>query len=173
MDAGVAQENGADQDLTFKVNPGEVVVVPKGLLHHNHNAQCTPNVFLQTFTSSDPGALNGIGAIAAMGIGGDAGKAAIAASGAELVEATPEGAFALDQACLKRCGFPETGAPGDGLGELPTSFKVLFGLAPPPAQGETARGGVRGVAGSFAHMNRAGISACIAAMATLVLLTLL
>jgi mannose-6-phosphate isomerase-like protein (cupin superfamily) len=128
MDAGIAQENGAAQDITFDVNPGEVFVVPQGLLHHNHNAQCTPNVFLQSFTSSDPGALNVIGALAAMGAGSDAGAAAIAASGAELVEASPEGAFALDQACLKRCGFPATGAPGDGLADLPDEFRALFGL---------------------------------------------
>jgi Cupin len=139
MDAGVGQENGAAQDITFKVNPGEVFVVPQGLLHHNHNAQCTPNVFLQSFTSSDPGALNLIGALAAMGAGSDAGAAAILASGAESIKASPEGAFALDQACLKKCGFPATGAPGDGLADLPDYFKVLFGLggakapAPPTA----------------------------------------
>jgi hypothetical protein len=119
MDAGVGQENGAAQDITFKVNPGEVFVVPQGLLHHNHNAQYSPNVFLQSFTSSDPGALNVIGALAAMGAGSDAGAAAILASGAESIEASPEGAFALDQACLKKCGFPATGAPGDGLADLP------------------------------------------------------
>ena len=128
MDAGISQENGAVQDITFDVNPGEVFVVPQGLLHHNHNAQCTPNVFLQSFTSSDPGALNVIGALAAMNAGSDAGAAAILASGAELVEASPEGAFALDQACLKKCGFPATGAPGDGLTDLPETFATLLGL---------------------------------------------
>jgi mannose-6-phosphate isomerase-like protein (cupin superfamily) len=128
MDAGIAQESGAAQDITFDVNPGEVFVVPQGLLHHNHNAQCTPNAFLQSFTSSDPGALNVIGALAAMGAGSDAGAAAIAASGADLVEASAESAFALDQACLKRCGFPATGAPGDGLADLPDDFRALFRL---------------------------------------------
>jgi oxalate decarboxylase/phosphoglucose isomerase-like protein (cupin superfamily) len=128
MDAGIAQESGAAQDITFDVNPGEVFVVPQGLLHHNHNAQCTPNAFLQSFTSSDPGALNVIGALAAMGAGSDAGAAAIAASGADLVEASAESAFALDQACLKRCGSPATGAPGDGLADLPDDFRALFRL---------------------------------------------
>lgn len=130
MDAGISQENGAAQDITFDVGPGEVFVVPQGLLHHNHNAQCEPNVFLQSFTSSDPGALNVIGALAALGAGSDAGAAAIAASGADLVEASPQGAFALDQACLKRCGFPATGAPQDGLQDLPDAFRALFGLTP-------------------------------------------
>ena len=65
MDAGISQENGAAQDITFDVGPGEVFVVPQGLLHYNHNDQCFPNVFLQSFTSSDPGALNVIGALAA------------------------------------------------------------------------------------------------------------
>ena len=110
------------------MGPGQVFVVPQGLLHHNHNAQCIPNVWLQSFTSSDPGALNVIGALAAMNAGSDAGAAAILASGAELVEASPEGAFALDQVCLKKCGFPATGAPGDGLTDLPKDIAVLFGL---------------------------------------------
>ena len=128
MDAGISQENGAVQDITFEVAPGQVFVVPQGLLHHNHNDQCFPNVFLQSFTSSDPGALNVIGAIAAMRDGSEAGEAAIIASNAEFIEASPQGAFALDRACLKRCGFPATGAPGDGLSALPDDFAVLFGL---------------------------------------------
>ena len=128
MDAGISQENGAAQDITFDVNPGEVFVVPQGLMHHNHNRQCFPNVFLQSFTSSDPGALNVIGALAALGEGSEAGAAAIAASGAESIMPSPQGAFALDQACLKHCGFPKTGAPGDGLRDLPKDFQVLFGL---------------------------------------------
>ena len=143
MDAGISQENGAAQNITFRTGPGEVFVVPQGLLHHNHNAQCTPNVFLQSFTSSDPGAINIIGALAAMHVAGGAGTAAIQASGAQLVEDSPQGAFALDQVCLKNCGFPDTGAPGDGLVDLPDDFAVLFGLgaatgattAPLPATG--------------------------------------
>ena len=127
MDAGISQENGAAQDITFDVGPGEVFVVPQGLLHHNHNAQFELNVFLQSFTSFDPDALNVIGAL---GAGSDAGAAAIAASGADSVEASPQGAFALDQACLKRCGFPATGAPKDGLQDLPDALRALFGLEP-------------------------------------------
>ena len=69
-----------------------------------------------------------IGALAAMGLGSEAGAAAMLASGAELVEASPQGAFAVDQACLKKCGFPDTGAPGDGLQDLPADFASLFGL---------------------------------------------
>eukprot|EP00892_Ulva_mutabilis_P012139 jgi/Ulvmu1/9298/UM050_0047.1 len=128
MDAGISQENGAAQDITFEVGPGEVFVVPQGLMHHNHNRQCFPNVFLQSFTSSDPGALNVIGALAALNEGSEAGAAAIKASGADSIMASPQGAFALDQACLKECGFPSTGAPGDGLKDLPKDFKALFGL---------------------------------------------
>ena len=128
MDAGISQENGFAQDITFEVAPGEVFVVPQGTLHHNHNNQCFPNVFLQSFSSSDPGALNVIGALPAMRDGSKAGAAAIMASGAELVDPSPQGAFALDEACLKRCGFPASGAPGDGLTDLPEDFQVLFGL---------------------------------------------
>ena len=134
MDAGISQENGAIQDITFDVGPGEVFVVPQGLMHHNHNDQCIPNVFLQSFSSSDPGALNVINALAAMRDGSDAGYAAIQASGADLIEASPLGAFALDQQCLKRCGFPETGAPGDGLEDMPQEFRALFGLGPVEAK---------------------------------------
>jgi hypothetical protein len=128
MDAGIAQENTFAQNITFVVNPGEVFIAPRGLMHYNHNNQCEPNVFIQSFTSSDPGALNIIGALPALRDSGAAGEAAILASGAEEVEASPQMAFALDQVCLKRCGFPETGAPGDGLADLPKDFKVLFGL---------------------------------------------
>jgi len=130
MDAGVSQENGAAQDITFKVEPGEVMTVPQGLLHHNHNAQCTPNVWLQTFSGADPGALNVVGALAAMADGGDAGAAAIHASGAAQVHASPQGAFALDQQCLKRCHLPSTGAPNGGLDDLPDHFRIMFGLKP-------------------------------------------
>lgn len=138
MDAGIAQENGALQDITFEVAPGEVFVVPQGLLHHNHNAQCTPNVFLQSFSSSDPGALNVIGALSAMGAGSDAGAAAILASGADSVGIPELGAFALDQVCLKKCGFPESGAPGDGLSDLPADFAAIFGLKEWGAKAETS-----------------------------------
>ena len=51
----------------------------------------------------------------------------MAASGADVVEASTDGAFALDQACLKACGFDEGGAPGDGLDDLPKDFRALFG----------------------------------------------
>ena len=138
MDAGISQENGAAQDITFDVNPGEVFVVPQGLMHHNHNTQCFPNVFFQSFISSDPGAINVIGALAATNAGSDAGAVAILASGAQLVEASPQGAFALDQACLKRCGFPTTGAPGDGLTDLPADFAALFGMGGPTAEAPKA-----------------------------------
>lgn len=69
-----------------------------------------------------------ISALAAMNAGSDAGAAAILASGAQLVEASPQGTFALDQACLKKCGFPATGAPGDGLTDPPADYVALFGL---------------------------------------------
>jgi hypothetical protein len=128
MDAGIAQENTFAQNITFDVHPGEVFVVPRGLVHHNHNPQCFPNAFIQTFSSSDPGAINIINALAALRVGSEAGAAAINASGAQSVLASPLAAFALDQDCLKKCGFPDTGAPGDGLDDLPDDFKVLFGL---------------------------------------------
>jgi hypothetical protein len=128
MDAGIAQENTFAQNITFTVSPGEVMIAPRGLVHYNHNSQCIPNAFTQTFTSSDPGALNIINALAALRASGPAGEAAIIASGAESVDASPQAAFALDPVCLKKCGFPETGAPGDGLDDLPDDFKVLFGL---------------------------------------------
>ena len=128
MGTGVSQENGNLQDITFDVNPGEVFVAPQGLMHFNHNQQCEPNVFFQSFDSADPGALNVIGALAAFNDAGGNGAAAMLASGAESIVASPQGAFALDQACLKRCGFPESGAPGDGLKDLPKDIRPLFGL---------------------------------------------
>jgi Cupin len=128
MDAGIAQENMSRQNITFQVKPGQVFVAPKGLLHYNHNNQCHPNVYLQTFNSADPGALNVIGALAALRDGSAAGKAAIIASNAEFVEASPEMAFAIDDVCMKRCGYPDTGPHKDGLEDLPREFRVLLGL---------------------------------------------
>lgn len=58
-----------------------------------------------------------------------AGFAAIAASGAESVEASPLGGLALDEECLRRCELPLDGAPGDGLQDLPAEFRALFGSA--------------------------------------------
>jgi hypothetical protein len=129
--AGIAQENTFLQNITFDVNPGEVFVAPQGLLHHNHNQECTPNVFIQTFSNADPGAaLNVIGALAAFNAAGGDAAAAMIASGADSIATSKQGAFALDQACLKRCDFPETGAPDDGLKDLPDEFRRLFGLKP-------------------------------------------
>jgi len=128
MSAGISQENGNAQDITLEINPGETFVVPQGLLHYNHNQECVPNVFFQSFDSADPGALNVIGALAAFNDAGGDGAAAMLASGADSIRASPQGAFALDQQCLKRCGFPETGAPGDGLKDLPAPFRPIFGL---------------------------------------------
>ena len=124
MAAGIAQENGAAQDITFDVGPGEVFVVPQGLMHYNHNDQCEPNAFFQTFTSADPGAINVVGALAALRDGSAAGAAAITASNAATVDVSPEGGFALDQACLKRCGLPETGAVSYTHLTLPTNREV-------------------------------------------------
>jgi hypothetical protein len=128
MDAGIAQENMSRQDITFQVKPGQVFVAPQGLLHYNHNNQCTPLVYLQTFNSADPGALNVIGAIAALRDGSAAGKAAIIASNAEFVEESPEMAFAIDHACMERCGYPEPGPDEDGLGDLPHEIRAILGL---------------------------------------------
>jgi hypothetical protein len=135
MSAGIAQENGALQNITLAINAAETFVVPPGLLHYNHNQECVPNVFFQSFSNSDPGALNVIGALAAFNAEGGDGPAAMLASGAASIVATPQGAFTLDGACLKRCGFPAEGAPGGGLQELPAVLKALAGLvdAPPPS----------------------------------------
>ena len=71
-----------------------------------------------------------IGALAAMGLGSEAGAAAMLASGAEQVEASPHGAFALDQACLKKCGSLDTGAPGMACRtSLPTRDPASVGQA--------------------------------------------
>lgn len=129
MDAGIAPENGGPQDITFEVRPGEVFVVPQGTIHHNYNNQCIPNLFIQAFTSADPGAINVVGALAALRDGSDSGFGAIAASGAVDVTTSPLGGFALDQECLRRCGLPAEGAPGDGLTDLPAPMRALFGAA--------------------------------------------
>ena len=128
MNAGIAQENGAAQDITVEVGPGQVFIVPQGLLHYNHNSRCTPTLFTQTFSSADAGSINAVGAVAALRDSGPAGAAAIAASGAVNVSVSDMGGFGLDGACLARCGLPATGAPGDGLRRLPQSMRNMLGL---------------------------------------------
>jgi hypothetical protein len=131
MSGGIAQENMALQNITIKINPGEVFMVPQGLLHYNHNRECHPNAFFQSFDGSDPGALNVIGALAAFNAAGDDSATAMLASNAAEVTASLQMAFALDPACIKHCGFdPMAGAPGDGLEDLPDVLRILFGLDP-------------------------------------------
>eukprot|EP00892_Ulva_mutabilis_P012392 jgi/Ulvmu1/9525/UM053_0013.1 len=146
MDAGISQENGVAQDITFEVGPGEVFLVPQGLMHYNFNARCEPNFFTQTFTSSDGGAINVVGALAALRDGSASGAEAIAASGAGLVSSSPQGSFALSAECLKRCGLPPSGAPGDGLEGLPNSMRAVLGLAP-VADDDDSDGGYGGGGG--------------------------
>lgn len=129
MTGGVAQENGALQNITIKIGVGEVFIAPRGLLHFNLNQECVPNAFFQSFDSADPGpALNVIGALAAFNAAGGDGAAAMVASNAASVTASKQMAFGLDPACLKRCGFPATGAPPDGLQKLPKVLRKLFGI---------------------------------------------
>lgn len=66
------------------------------------------------------------GASATAGGGGGPGAAAIRASGASSLRASPQGAFALDTECLARCRLPPNG--GD-LSGLPPAFQTLFGLS--------------------------------------------
>jgi mannose-6-phosphate isomerase-like protein (cupin superfamily) len=122
MNGGVAQENGAAQNVTFTVGPGELMVAPQGLMHFNANYQCSPLAFLQSFNNADPGALSVGNALAALG------GAAPGLLGASNIQATNTGlaAFALDAQCLQRCGLPSNG--GD-LNGLPDNIKVMFGLA--------------------------------------------
>jgi hypothetical protein len=67
MSTGIDQESGALQNITFKVKPGEVFIAPQDLFHYNHNQECVPNAFFQTFDTPDTGTLNVIGALAAFG----------------------------------------------------------------------------------------------------------
>ena len=69
------------------------ILLHTGLLHFNHNKECTPLVFTQSFNSADPGALNVIGALAAFS--GTAGESVAASN--FTAGASPQKAFALDQ----------------------------------------------------------------------------
>jgi hypothetical protein len=75
-------------------------------------------------------ALNIIDALIAFNAAGRDPVAAMLASGILDIKPSPQVAFALDQACLKHCHFPRSGAPGDGVGDLLGVFRVLFGLEP-------------------------------------------
>jgi len=122
MNGGVAQENGAAQNITFTVLPGELMVAPQGLMHFNANYQCSSLAFLQSFNNADPGALSVGNALAALG------GVAPGLLGASNIQATNTGlaAFALDAQCLQRCGLPSNGG---NLNDLPDSIKAVLGLA--------------------------------------------
>ncbi|KAK9808668.1 hypothetical protein WJX72_001603 [[Myrmecia] bisecta] len=130
MSTTLVWHTGGLQNITLTVSPGEVFVAVQGLLHFNHNPSCNPLVYFQSFNSADPGTVNIIAALAALNGATPLGAAAIKASNAGTVTASPQGAFSLDEDCLARCKLPATGAPGDGLGGLPNEFRALFGLAP-------------------------------------------
>jgi len=123
MGAGLSEENGGRQNVTFDVSPGQSFLVPQGLVHFNANKGCTPLVFLQAFNHADPGAINIIGALASLK-GAD--NQTLAASNAGSITASPQAAFALDPVCLSRCGLTSTG--GD-LSKLSSELQALMGLS--------------------------------------------
>jgi len=127
MTAGIAEENGGRQNVTFTVGPGQSFLVPQGLLHYNTNKGCTPIVFVQMFNSADGGTINVINSLAALR-GVD--NATISSSGAGGVTASPQGAFGLDQACLASCGLSSSG--GD-FSRLSGEMSAFLGLAGTPA----------------------------------------
>lgn len=102
----------------------------QGLLHYNHNQECEPNIFFQSFDNADGGAINVIGALAAFSAAGGDALAAMRSGDTGAADLMPaaQGSFALDQACLKRCGLPSTGAPGDGFNDLPRALRPLLGI---------------------------------------------
>jgi hypothetical protein len=63
---------------------------------------------------------------------------ALGGAPAQLVSAAGAGGLSpspyvtLDPTCLKTCGYPKTGAPGDGLHGLPWVLKALLKGSPAP-----------------------------------------
>jgi oxalate decarboxylase/phosphoglucose isomerase-like protein (cupin superfamily) len=53
----LAQELGSADNLTVTVGPGEVFIVPQGLLHFWGNLNCKPAVLFQSYDNADPGSV--------------------------------------------------------------------------------------------------------------------
>jgi oxalate decarboxylase/phosphoglucose isomerase-like protein (cupin superfamily) len=149
LNAGIAQENGAAQNITFTVAPGEAVVVPQGLLHAQTNSQCSSVALFQSFNNADPGSLTMGNALAALG------AVSPGLLGATNIQATSTGlgAFALDAQCLQRCNLPSNGGT---LDDLPENIKVMFGLtgaapsSPSPSASPSPSSGSAAVASASA-----------------------
>ena len=95
-----------------------------GLLHYNSNRNCTPLVFLQIFNNADPGVINVLNAISALG---RVDQQSIAAANASSIATSSLGAFALDQTCLSACGLSSSGGDLSGLSqELQVSSELLL-----------------------------------------------
>lgn len=82
-----------------------------GLLHYNANNGCSPLVFIQTFDSSDPGLLSVVNALAAL----RSANQNVVSAAAGNITGSPLTAFALDSACLSRCGLSSGGGDLSGL----------------------------------------------------------
>ena len=123
----VSQEVGSAENTTVTAGPGEIFIVPQGLMHIVHNRACEPAMFWQTFDNSDAGRTDLLHSLTALYESGEAGAAMVQASGAVGIAAS-EGFIKLDPTCLHRCGFDADGPPGDGLDGLPHLFKVMAGL---------------------------------------------
>lgn len=128
MNAGISEENGGRQNVTFTVGPGQSFLVPQGLLHFNANKGCTPIVFIQMFNNADAGTISVVGALAALK---EVDYSTIAASNASSATPSPLGAFALDPTCLSSCGLTSAGG---GFSKLSGEMQAFVGLtSTPPA----------------------------------------
>jgi len=56
MRFGFTEENGG-RAIVNDIMPGQVVVVPQGLIHYAQNLDCKPAQFISAFNSEDPGVL--------------------------------------------------------------------------------------------------------------------
>lgn len=83
--------------------------------------RCLLQIFMQAFNSADAGTTNLVNSLASLR---EVDQTSLAASSLSTVMVSSQGAFAMDQTCLARCGFSST----NGGGYAETSPELLVGL---------------------------------------------
>ncbi|KAJ7082915.1 RmlC-like cupin [Mycena belliarum] len=109
---GMITENGARFIMT-ELPPGSMTVFPKGSIHFQVNDGCKPALFVASFNSEDPGALQV--AQRFLGLPPDIVGATLGDLGVEevvgLESKIPDNVAIGTDACLKRCGLTRPSQP--------------------------------------------------------------
>jgi mannose-6-phosphate isomerase-like protein (cupin superfamily) len=94
---GLAEENGG-RNLVYNLTTGQVGIAPQGLVHFMANLGCATVNFTQGFSNRDPGTSTISNALSLF-------NPEVLAAAQTTAVTSADGVFALDPACLQRCGL--------------------------------------------------------------------